>query len=121
MSLQQNFRMIKHKVENKVFVLSKLRSYLDQYTPLTIYKQAVIPYFEYCGFMLILCTAGQKSDAQIIQNTALRIVKKYFLVDRVRIERLHAEYKILGLEQRRHLQMLKLMWEHIWEKVPIGN
>ena len=34
------------------------------------------------------------------------------LVDRISIERLHFECRILGLEQRRHKQLLPLMYLH---------
>ena len=37
-------------------------------------------------------------------------LNRYYLLDRVRIERLHSECKILGLEQRRQKQLLCLMY-----------
>ena len=38
--------------------------------------------------------------------------KRYRLLDRIEIRRLHQEYKILGLEQRRRKQLLRLKFLH---------
>ena len=37
------YRDVKRKVENKIFVLSKVRKYVDNSTSLLIYKQAILP------------------------------------------------------------------------------
>ena len=47
-----------------------------------------------------------------MQNNALRICNRYRLLDRIQIERLHFESRILGLEQRRRKQLLRLMYLH---------
>ena len=43
-------------MENKIFVLSKIRKYGDDSTAILIYKQAVLPLVEYAGFILGSCT-----------------------------------------------------------------
>ena len=96
--------MVKRRVENKIFTLSKIRRYIDNKTALLIYKQAILPPVEYAGFVLASCNVGQ--------NRALRLCKRYYLLDMVRIELLHNECKILGLEQRRRKQLLRLMYLH---------
>ena len=106
------FNLVKRKVENKIFVLSKIRKYVDNRTSLLIYKQTVLPLVEYVGFVLISCTAGQMYELQVLQNNALCLSKRYHLLDRIRIDRLHTECKILGLEQRRRKQLLRLMYLH---------
>ena len=45
------------------------------------------------------------------QNDALRICTKLQINDRVRIEYLHEECKIVSLEQRRRQQLLMLMYK----------
>ena len=77
-----------------------------------IYKQAVLPLVEYAGFILGSCTIGQRQELQTIQNNALRLCKRYFLLDMIRIRDLHAECTLLGLEQRRRKQLLRLMYLH---------
>ena len=50
---QMNIRLYYRKAERKVYrpMLGKLRYYVDKKTALLIYKQAVLPYFDYGGFL----------------------------------------------------------------------
>ena len=113
MSLGPNFRMVKRNVKkNKILVLSKLRKYVTERTALCVYEQAVLPYFDYSGFILTSCTMGHKNDPQSLQNNALHIVKNCYIRACIRTDRLHCECNILGLEQRRRIQLLKLMYIH---------
>ena len=106
------YKLVKRRVENKIFTLSKIRRYVDNRTALLIYKQAILPLFEYAGFVLASCRVGQRKELQKLQNNALRLCKRYYLLDMVRIELLHNECKMLGLEQRRRKQLLRLMFLH---------
>ena len=112
MCFTSHYHSVKRKVENKIFVLSKLRKYVDNRSALLIYKQAILPLLEYSGFMLISCTIRQRHDLQILQNTALRLCKRYYLRDRIHVENLHADCNILGLEQPRRKQLLRMMYIH---------
>ena len=112
LSFTPYYNMIKRKLENKIFVMSKIRKCVDIRTALLIYKQAVLPIVEYAGFVLISCNVGQRRDLQTLQNNALRMCKRYYLIDRIPIDYLHEECKILGLEQRRRKQLLRLMYLH---------
>ena len=106
------YNMVKRRMENKIFVLSKIRKYIDNKTALLVYKQAVLPLVEYAGFVLVSCTIGQQHDLQVLQNNALQLCKRYRLLDRVQIDWLHRECTIIGLEQRRRRQLLRLMYLH---------
>ena len=85
---------------------------MDSRTALLIYKQAILPLVEYAGFVLISCTVGQRQELQILQNNALRLCKRYHLLDRIRLCDIHEECTIIGLEQRRRKQLLRLMYLH---------
>ena len=63
--------------------------------------------------MLVLyyCGKGSKRDLQTLQNNALRICLRYRMVDRITIDQLHAEANLQSLEQRRILQLLKLLYD----------
>ena len=106
------YHAVKRKVEYKIFVLYKIRKYIDNGTALLIYKQAILPLMEYAGFVLVSCNIGQRNELQVLQNNALRLCKRHFLRDHVRIEYLHEQCNIhvLGLEQRRRKQLLRLMY-----------
>ena len=112
LSFTPYYNLVKRKMENKIFVMSKIRKYIDNRTTLLIYKQAVLPLVEYAGFVLVSCTIGQRYELQVLQNNALRLSKRYYLLDRIRIDQLHSECRILGLEQRRRQQLLRLMYLH---------
>ena len=112
LSLTPYYNLVKRKMENKIFVLSKIRKYVNNETAVLIYKQAILPLVEYAGFVLCSCSIGQKREMQTLQNNALRLCKRYYLLDRISIHRLHEECKIIGLEQRRRKQMLRLMYLH---------
>ena len=70
------YHLVKRRVENKVFVLSKIRKYLDSKTAILLYKQAILPLLEYAGFILVSCRVRQRYDLQVLQNNALRICKR---------------------------------------------
>ena len=100
--------MVKRRMENIIFVLSKIRKYIDDKTAILVYKQAVLPLVEYADFVLISCTIGQRYDLHVLQNNALRLCEIYRLSDGIQIDLLHRECSILGLEQRRRNQLLQL-------------
>ena len=110
LTLENEYKVLYRKVERKVYMLGKLRYYIDKATALLVYKQAVLPYFDYSGFLLLSATQKQIKDLQTLQNNALRICLRYNLVDRVSEERLHNEALLQKLEQRRKKQLMKLMY-----------
>ena len=89
--MTNEYKAVYRKAERKIFMLGKLRYFVDKKTALLIYKQAVLPYFDYGGFLLVSCNEGQKHDLQVLQNNALRICLRYRLIDRISEHRLHAE------------------------------
>ena len=110
LTLVNEYKALYRKVERKVYMLGKLRYFIDKVTALTIYKQAVLPFLDYSGFLLVSATRKQIKDLQTLQNNALRICLRYNLADRVTEERLHSEAALQNLEQRRKKQLLKLMY-----------
>ena len=90
----------------------KIRKCVDNRTSLLIYKQAVLPVVEYAGFVLTSCTIGQRYELQFLQNNVLRMCNRYRLLDMIPIDHLASECNILGLEQRCHKQLLRLMYLH---------
>ena len=110
LTVLNEFKAVYRRAERKVYMLGKLRYFVPKETALLIYKQAILPYFDYGGFLQLSCNRGQAKDLQTLQNNALRICLRYNLVDRVFEERLHTEGKIENLEQRRKYQLLKLMY-----------
>ena len=106
------YKAVYHKVEQKVFMLGKLRYFVDKKTAVLIHKQVVLPYLDSAGFLTLSCNVGHRKDLQILRNNALRICLRYRLADRVRIEALHSEANLQSVEQRSIFQLLKLMFDY---------
>ena len=65
---------------------------------------------DYNGFLLMSCTLEQKRELQKRQNNAIRTYLLYKRRDHITLDRLHAEMNLLSLEQRRIVQLLKLIF-----------
>ena len=96
---------------NKLFLLRKIRKYIDYHTAISIYKQTILPIFDYSGFLLLSLTKGQQSDLQIMQNDVLRFAKNVRIKDMISRIDLDKEAKILSLRQRREKLLLTLMYK----------
>ena len=90
----------KRAVTNRLFNLRKLRYYITEKCALAIYKQTILPVFDYAGFMLISCNKSDRHDLQVIQNDALRTCYNVKRRDRLSIADMHARSNLLSLEQR---------------------
>ena len=110
MSLRPFLCDTKKKINNKIFLLRKIRRYITDESALLIYNQTILPFFDYSRFMCICLNIGDKRDLQIMQNDALRYCYNVRLADRVTIDDLHARAKLSSLEQRRIRQLLGLQY-----------
>ena len=77
---------------------------------LTIYKQTILPLFDYTGFMLLSTNISDRNDLQVLENTALRICYNARLRDMVNIELMHTRANLISLDQRRQKQILFLLF-----------
>ena len=82
-SLKPLLSHVKKITSTKIKVLHKIQRYLDNYSALAIYKQMILPLFDYSGFLLLSCFKTDKEDLQVIQNNALRLCLDIRLNDRV--------------------------------------
>ena len=110
MSLKYLLSVVKKKSSNKIFMLRKLRRYITLDSAILIYKQAIMPIFDYSGFMVLFLGVEDKRELQIMQNDALRFCFNVRLSDHVTIVELHARSKLSSLEQRIIRQLLGLQY-----------
>ena len=66
---------------------------------LYIYKQNILPVFDYTGFMQMFFNVSDKNELQILQNNGLRICYNVRLRDMVSIESMHNLAHLLSLDQ----------------------
>ena len=112
LTMLAQYNAVYRRVEQKLFMLYKLRYLLDKHSTVLIYKQAVLPYIDYVSFVLLSCTKGKRKDLQTLQNDALRLCLRYRLADRITIEQLHSEAKLQSVEQRSEFHLLKLIFDY---------
>ena len=84
--------------------------YITETAAKSMYKQMILPLFDYNGFLLVSCTLEQKRELQKRQSNAIRTSRLYDRRDHITIERLHNEMNLLSLERRRSMQLLILLF-----------
>ena len=112
MTLTALLSTVKKNVSSHLFKLRKLRSFISTKCAILIYKQTIMPLLDYPGFLLNSCNISDRKDLQVLQNDALRTCYNVRRRDRLSLCKLHAEAKLLSLEQRRNIQLLSLMYLH---------
>ena len=125
LNLDPFFKSIIKKVNNKVYSLRKIRKYVSFEVAIQIYKQMILPFFDYGGFLAMSLSKEKRNELQKIQNDILRICNGTRVVDRVSTEILHNKAKLLSLNQRRQKQLLTLMYIYSKEDnvqlIPVRN
>ena len=110
LTLELFYKSIIKKINYKIYTLRKIRKYISFEIASQIYKQTILPFFDYGGFIDISFNKEKKKELQIMQNDILRICNGSRLLDKVSIEKLHKKAKLLAMEQRRDKQLLLLMY-----------
>ena len=62
LSLVPLCKSVEKGVSDKVYMLRKIRKYLNYKSSIQIYKQLILPVFYYPGFLLIACNNSRKKD-----------------------------------------------------------
>ena len=112
MSLKPLLSHVKKIVTSKIKTLYKIRRHLDNHNALAVYKQMILPLFDYSVFVLLSCNKTDREDLQTIQNNTLRHCLGLRLNDRVSLSDIHLQANLLSLEQRRCIQLLSLLFMH---------
>ena len=91
-------------VSHKMYLLMKIRCFLDKRQALTIYKSKIMPYFDYGDIFLMGTHVKTRDMLQKLQNRALRLV--LCRDSRHNVWELHHEARVPYLDKRRdcHLE-----------------
>ena len=111
-------KSIIRKVNYKLYLFSKIRSVLTFVAAVHVYKQVVLPFFDYLD---ILIDSGPKKyidRLQVLQFRGIQIIYQY-CIDGRRIKnsdenRLHCELKLSLLIVRRIRHLLHMMYNLVW-------
>ena len=108
----ESIRLVAHKL----YLLTRIRNFVDKKQALIIYKSKVMPYFDYGDIFLLGVQAKTRDMLQKLQNRALRLVLNRD--SRHNVWELHHEALIPFLEQRRecHLSNFVYKRKHVINK-----
>ena len=109
LSLETHANSLISKVSNKIYHLSKIRSFITKKAAILIYKNMILPILEYGDIFLHSASQKIRKKLQTLQNKALRCAlnKEKYTETNV----LHEEAKILKLKERRHMHVLLHMFQ----------
>ena len=96
-------------VSHKIFLLTKIRKYIDKRQALTIYKSKIMPYFDYGDIFLLGVQVKTRNMLQKLQNRALRLVLNRD--SRHNVWDLHHEALTPMLDKRRECHLVNYMYK----------
>ena len=107
LSMETHANSVIQRVSNKIYQLTKIRSFITKRAALLIYKHMILPILEYGDIFLHSATQKIRKKLQTLQNKALRCA-----LGKDKITRLHEEAKILKLNVRRHVHIILLCFSY---------
>ena len=97
-------------VRQRVFSLDKLKELMDQHTAVLVYKQTILPHFDYCSFLVEGAKKSRIKKQQTLQNRALRVCTRKFNIIH-RTKDIHEECGVEMLDKRREAQLALMMFK----------
>ena len=101
------------KVNGRLVTFAKTRRFMDKSTSSLVYKQTIMPYFDYISLLTESSTQRKIGKLQPLQNRAVKIVcliNNYVSTEEMR--NLHNELGLMLLRNRRKVNMLKLVFKY---------
>ena len=99
--------IVTRNIRHKVYQLSRVRSFIDEETALTIYKSMILSSFDYVDYVWDRGNIGESKELQLIQNKCLRLIYKVKLEANpvYNTEQLHekSNCKLLAIRRDMHL------------------
>ena len=99
------------KINYKVYMFSKIRSYITTYAANMIYKQTIVPYLDYASFLMDSAHQYSLSLLDKIHHRCMRIIEYKKPKDRDKnLQNLMNTFRIQNIRQRRKIQLLTFMF-----------
>lgn len=96
------------KLNNILFTFRKIRPSLSLKASIAVLKAKFISYIDYISMFSYLLSKSDFKKLQVLQNHCIRIT--FCLPKRSNVEELHCKLKLLHLENRRYLFLMKYMF-----------
>ena len=74
LSWNSQIEHVKKKINKNIYLLKRLRPFINQRTALLFYKSVIQCNFDYCSTVWTNCSKSHLNQLQILQNRSLRIV-----------------------------------------------
>ena len=84
---------------------------MEEESALLIFKQIIVPYFDYASFLTDCTTVDIIKRLQRIQNRGLRVCRYNNMFERCSATDLHTHFKLKLLSHRRYTQLLLIMYK----------
>ena len=95
------------RANNKVYMFSKMRKYITTYASIMIYKQTILPFMDYSGFLMDSACHYSLSKLDKIQKRCLRLIEYKDKAHREKDQHiLMKNYRIDPIRDRRKRQLL---------------
>ena len=115
LTFSQHINNIIKTAGQKIYILAKVRKYINTAAALMLYKSMILSHIDYGDIFLNLAPKTQLNKLQVLQNRALRICHQTFIQDRQPSTlELHVNRNLLKLDKRRELHMLNLMHNRVY-------
>ena len=111
LSMDNFVKNVYKKVNYKVYMFSKIRKYITTYAAIMVYKQTILPYLDYAGFLMDSAFQYSLSLLDKIHNRCMRIIEYKKKGNRnENIQNLMSTYTIQSIRYRRKIQLLSFMY-----------
>ena len=105
LSFKHHLSQILNRVGHKLYLLRKIRGSLTEKAARDIYTMAILPYIDMSDIIYAIGPATKINKLQILQNQAIRLIKK--LPPRTNVDEQHKELKLQPLAIRREIHLLE--------------
>ena len=111
LSFNQQIKNVANIVTHKMFMLTKIRRYLNNKSMLCIYKSMVLPYFDYADVVVSNASTFLLGKLQSLQERCLRICLNVH--DRNNVNDLHNRAGVAKLGDRRKMHVNNFMYREL--------
>ena len=121
LSFNQQIKNVAHILTHKMFMLTKIRRYLNNKSMLCIYKSTVLQYFDYVDVVVSNASTFLLGKLQSLQERCLRICLNVH--DKNNVNDLHNRAGVVKLGDRREMHVNNFMYHKLgkmdtWSKKP---
>ena len=102
-------QMTYKKVSHKLYVLSKIRQFLNTKSAILIYKSMILPYFDYGDIIYMFSSKNELDKLERLQERCINICTRTY--GRDNIDNIRIIHKLPTLERRRNCHINNFMYK----------